>query len=101
VRDRPGTEKRGGRPHAIGGDGSYPVAGRRVVTNAVRVVWGAPGSWRCSVVGRHRESPDHGEWSYLGDNGAGARSNSRGDNVNGGENIVLARKLLLVMWNPV
>jgi hypothetical protein len=44
---------------------------------------------------------DRGERSYPGDDGAGARSNSRGDNVNGGENIGLVRKLLLVTWNPV
>jgi hypothetical protein len=37
ARERPGTETREG-PHAKGGDQSYPVAGRRVATNAVRVV---------------------------------------------------------------
>jgi hypothetical protein len=43
VRDCLGTEKRGGRPCATGGDRSYPVVGCRVVMNAIRVVWGAPG----------------------------------------------------------
>jgi hypothetical protein len=50
-RDRPGTEKREGCPRATGGDQSYPVAGRRVVTNTICVAWGALGSWRCRVVG--------------------------------------------------
>jgi hypothetical protein len=35
--------------------------------------------------------------SYPGDNSAGASSNGRGDNADGGESIGLARKLLLVM----
>jgi hypothetical protein len=54
ARERPGTETREG-PRAKGGDRSYPVAGHRVVTNTVRV-WGAPGSWRCHVIGRRQES---------------------------------------------
>jgi hypothetical protein len=48
-----------------------------------------------------RESRIVGERSYPGDDGAGARSNGRGDNADGGENIGLARKLLPVTWNPV
>jgi hypothetical protein len=43
ARDRLGMEKREGRPRTTGGDRSYPVAGRRVVTNTIRVVWGALG----------------------------------------------------------
>jgi hypothetical protein len=62
------------------------------------------GSTGFSEMSRHRKAsrvPDGGERSYPGDDGAGARSNSGGDDANGGENIGLARKLLLVTWNPV
>jgi hypothetical protein len=34
--------------------------------------------------------------SYPSDNGAGASSNGRGDNVDGGESVGLAQKLLPV-----
>jgi hypothetical protein len=45
--------------------------------------------------------PDRGERLYPGDNGTGARSNYGEDDVDGGENVGLAQKLLPVMWNPV
>jgi hypothetical protein len=53
---------------------------------------------RCRKVSR---VPDRGEWPYPGDDGAGVRSNSGGDDADGGENVGLTRKLLPVMWNPV
>jgi hypothetical protein len=87
----------------MGGDRSYPVAGRRVVMNTIRVVWGRPpvsfvgGAYaEGCVVGRCRESRIVGYGSHLCDNGAGASSNGRGDDADGGESVGLARKLLPV-----
>jgi hypothetical protein len=85
------------------------ITGRWVGTCAIHVVWGAlvPFVGEAYMEGRslvthcRKGAPDRGEWSYPGDNGAGARSNGGGDNADGGENIGLARKLLPVMWNPV
>jgi hypothetical protein len=82
---------------------------RCVGTCAIHVVWGAPVSF---VGGAYTEGrllathcrkgvPDRGERLYPGDDGAGARSNGRGDDVDGGENIGVARKLLPVTWNPI
>jgi hypothetical protein len=39
ARDCLGTERRGGRPRAMGGDRSYPIAVHQVVTNTICVVW--------------------------------------------------------------
>jgi hypothetical protein len=101
ARDRPGTEKRGGHPRATGGDQSYPVAGRQVVTNTVCVVWGVPGSWRCRVVGRCQESRIMGN-GCIRVTIVQERGRIAGETMqSGGENIGLARKLLLVTWNPV
>jgi hypothetical protein len=38
---------------------------------------------------------------YLGDNSAGAISNGRGDDADGGESVGLTQKLLPVKWKPV
>jgi hypothetical protein len=54
--------------------------------------------WCCR---RGSRVPAHGERSYPGDDGTGARSNGGGDDADGGENVGLAQKLLLVTWNPV
>jgi hypothetical protein len=48
------------------------------------------------VVGRRQESWIVGYGLYLGDNSAGASSNGGGDNVDGGESVGLAWKLLPV-----
>jgi hypothetical protein len=48
------------------------------------------------VIGRHQESRIVGYGSYPGDNSAGASSNGRGDDADGGESVGLARKLLPV-----
>jgi hypothetical protein len=50
---------------------------------------------------RRRGVLDRGERSYPGDDGAGARSNGRGDDADGGENVGLTQKLLPVTWNSV
>jgi hypothetical protein len=50
----------------------------------------------CSSATRCRKGvSDCGEWSYPGDNDAGA------DDADGGESVGLAWKLLPVTWNPV
>jgi hypothetical protein len=48
------------------------------------------------IIGRRRESRIMGFGSYPGDNSAGASSNGGGDNVDGGESVGLAQKLLPV-----
>jgi hypothetical protein len=95
VRERPQTEM------WMTGERSYPVGGHQVTTNAVCVVWEAPGCWRCHVCGKASRVPGHGERLYPGYDSTGARSNGGEDDVDGGENIGLAQKLLPVMWNPV
>jgi hypothetical protein len=77
------------------------------VTCTIHVVWGVSVSFigDAYTVGRspatHRKKgsrvQDSGERLYLGDNGAGASSNGGADNVDGGESIGLALKLLPVI----
>jgi hypothetical protein len=66
------------------------------VTNTIRVVWGA------FVGGAYAEGhlvggvPDCEVQIVSGDNSAGAGSNGRGDDVDGGESVGLTQKLLSV-----
>jgi hypothetical protein len=73
------------------------ITGHYIVTCAIRVVWGALVSFvgdaytegRSLATCRRKGSrvQDPGERLYPGDNGAGASSNSGGDNTDGGESV--------------
>jgi hypothetical protein len=94
----------------MGGDQSYPVDDYWTPCSDVHYPCGMGStSLVCAYTEgwHHRKGlrvPDCGEWSYPGDNGAGASSDGGGDDADGGgddadggESVGLARKLLLIM----